>query len=203
MLFPPQWRVTNTRKAIIGQAEDNTAQLKIMIARNTNRLSPANYLRDITHNPMLQRSEDFTQYGLMGHTGVIQGKQGASSQRVAVLFQGSKAYYLEGTILNEENIINVENTVDSAVHHDGAAEKEINYDELFLKSIQSFRPEKQLRNAKKSKKIHYVKANNQTNIEQLAKQINLGAYSAQQLRLINGLYPRGEPKAGDWIKIIQ
>jgi len=24
-----------------------------------------------------------------------------------------------------------------------------------------------------------------------------------QLRLINGLYPRGEPKTGDWIKVIR
>ena len=51
--------------------------------------------------------------------------------------------------------------------------------------------------------IHYVKANENTNIDEIAKQINLGAYTPQQLRLLNGLYPRGEPKPGDWIKIIQ
>jgi len=74
---------------------------------------------------------------------------------------------------------------------------------VFLKSIQSFRPERKPRKAKKSRTIHYVKANDNTRMELLAKQINLGVYSAQLLRLINGLYPRGEPKAGDWIKIVK
>ena len=31
----------------------------------------------------------------------------------------------------------------------------------------------------------------------------LRAGAEEQLRLINGLYPRGEPRTGDWIKVIQ
>ena len=46
-------------------------------------------------------------------------------------------------------------------------------------------------------------ANERTRIDALAKQLNIGAYAAQQIRLINGLYPGREPKPGQWIKIVK
>ena len=72
-----------------------------------------------------------------------------------------------------------------------------------MKSIQSFRPERSQPKKRKSKKIHYVKANDKTRIADLAKHIKLGVYTEHHLRLINGLYPRKEPKPGDWIKIVE
>jgi len=183
LMFPPDWQIENTRKAIIGQAKDQQAALELTIAYNKTNLSPDQYLRNITQSNLLLRSEDFAQFGMQGHTGVIPGEKGQNPTRVAVIFQGRRAYLLTGKVKQNP------------------AEKD--YDALFLKSIQSFRPERPARKPKKSKSLHYVKANSQTSIEALAKKINLGAYSAQQLRLINGLYPRGEPKPGDWIKIIQ
>ena len=183
LLFPEEWQVANTRKAIVGGPENKSAQLNLTIAINRNKLNPGKYLRGITKTDMLARSEDFSQYGMIGHTGVIKGKNGKHDQRVAVIFQGSRAYLLKGEVF--------------------APEKDLDYDALFLKSIQSFRPERAPRKPRKSKTIHYVKANDNTSMELLAKQLNLGVYSAQQLRLINGLYPRGEPKAGDWIKIVK
>jgi len=188
LVFPEQWTVANTRKAIIGQPENKSAQLNLTIALNRQKMPPAHYLRSITGAKMLHRSEDFSQYGMVGHTGIIKGEEGKGEkrrhdQRVAVIFQGSKAYLLEGIVTQPD--------------------KNIDYDALFMKSIQSFRPERRLKRTQKSKTLHYVKANDRTRMELLAKQINLGAYSAQQLRLINGLYPRGEPKAGEWIKIVK
>lgn len=183
LVFPEQWQVENTRKAIVGQPEDKSAQLNLTIGINRQKMPPAHYLRSITGANMLHRSEDFSQYGMVGHTGVIKGKVGTHDQRVAVIFQGSKAYLLKGSV--------------------SLPDKEIDYDALFMKTIQSFRPERRLKRTQKSKTLHYVKANERTRMELLAKQINLGVYSAQQLRLINGLYPRGEPKAGEWIKIVK
>jgi len=183
LLFPEKWQVIHTRKAIVGQAKNDTAKLNLTIAINKDRLNPANYLRSVTNVRLLLRSEDFSQYGMVGHTGIIKGTNGKEDQRVAVIFQGSKAYLLVGEVFKPE--------------------KEIDYDALFLKSIQSFRPEVPPQIAKKNRTIHYVKANHNTRMDLLAKQMNLGAYSEQVLRLINGLYPRGEPKPGDWIKIVK
>ncbi|MDX1408976.1 MAG: hypothetical protein R3330_12600, partial [Saprospiraceae bacterium] len=54
---------------------------------------------------------------------------------------------------------------------------------------------------KKPKRIHYVKATNSTTFEALGKQLGLNEFELDDMRLINGHYPDGEPKAGDWIKI--
>jgi len=183
LLFPPEWQVENTRQAIIGQPDDKSAEIKLMIARNVKGLSPEDFLRGAMKIKMLQRAENFSQNGLIGHTGMVIDENGDFSQRVAVLFQGSRVYLLKGIVNN--------------------AKSDIDYDKMFLKSIHSFRPERSIIKRRKSNTIHYVKANDKTRIDELAKHMKLGTYSAQQLRLINGLYPRGEPKTGDWIKIIQ
>jgi predicted Zn-dependent protease len=183
LVFPDQWQVENTRKAIIGQPKNKTANLNLSIGLNTQKLPPGQYLRTITKANMLYRSEDFSQYGMVGHTGIIKSDNGGHDQRVAVIFQGSRAYLLQGSVIEPQ--------------------ADVEYDAIFMKSIQSFRPERRLKRTQRSKTLHFVKANQRTRIELLAKKINLGAYSAEQLRLINGLYPRGEPKAGDWIKIVK
>jgi predicted Zn-dependent protease len=39
-------------------------------------------------------------------------------------------------------------------------------------------------------------------MESLAASIRIPD-AEKQLRLLNGLYPRGEPRTGDWIKVIK
>jgi predicted Zn-dependent protease len=53
------------------------------------------------------------------------------------------------------------------------------------------------------KKVHYVKATSATTYEGLAQHLKLDANETDELRLMNGDYPTGEPKAGEWIKIVQ
>ncbi len=183
LLFPEQWQIQSNNQAILGLPEDKSAELKLQVSKRVKGVSPAEHLRKITKTSMLQKSEDFTQYGLHGHTGIIAATDKNQDIRIATVFQGSRAYLLTGTIFDNK--------------------LDVDYDKLFLSSIHSFRPEKPQRKLPKSKKIHYVMANEQTNITQLAKHLKLGLYAEQQLRLINGLYPRGEPEPGDWIKIIK
>ncbi|MDP2562585.1 M48 family metalloprotease [Psychrobium sp. 1_MG-2023] len=183
LVFPKEWQVKNTRQAILSQPSDQSAQLTIQVAKHQNKLSPSNYLRKIAKTEVLHRSEDFSQYGLNGHTGIITSNSGEEDQRIAVLFQGRRAYVLTGSVFKPQ--------------------ADTDYDKLFLESIHSFRPQRSQRSKPKSKKIHYVKANAHTSIDALAKHLKIGAYPAQKIRLINGLYPRGEPKLGEWIKIIE
>ncbi len=181
--FPKDWEVENQRSAIVGSAKDKSANMTLQIGLNRQRVPPDEYLRGAIGENLLLRSEDFAQNGLIGHTGIISGDKNNQEQRVAVLFQGTRAYVIKGKVIKPT--------------------QGVDYDAMFLKSIKTFRPERNIRRPKKSMTIHYVKANENTDIDELAKQINLGAYTPQQLRLLNGLYPRGEPKPGDWIKIIQ
>jgi len=183
LLYPEEWQVENMRQAIIAKPKDNTAEISLMVARVKPQQSPSNYLRSVLPDQKLTRSEDFRQFGLVGHTAISHKEGDETGKRVAVIFQGSRAYLLAGTVIQ--------------------AQKGIDYDKLFLKSIRSFRPERIQPKKRKSRTIHYVKANDKTTVEGLAKHIKLGVYTEQHLRLINGLYPRKKINMGDWIKIVK
>ena len=51
-------------------------------------------------------------------------------------------------------------------------------------------------------KVQVVRAESDTTMAALAAASDLPNYAEDQLRVINGLYPRGEPEEGQLIKII-
>lgn len=182
LLFPKKWDVENKRSAIVSTSKDKSANLLLEIQKLKKPIPPGEFLRRYHGLKLLSQSENFKQHGLIGHTGVIK-KEGQHDQRVAVLFQGRRAYLLTG---------NVDTPADG-----------VDYDKLFKTSIHSFRPTMKQRKLPKAKRIHFVKANSNTTFKRLAQEIKIGPYSEQQLRLLNGYYPRGEPKVGEWIKIVK
>ncbi|MEM7195981.1 MAG: M48 family metalloprotease [Pseudomonadota bacterium] len=77
-------------------------------------------------------------------------------------------------------------------------------DTEFFDTLDSFRrldrDERKLATAKKLK-IYRVRGGD--SMSRLASRLKLGKYGEEQLRLINGLYPDGEPENGQLIKIIR
>jgi len=105
-------------------------------------------------------------------------------ERVAVIYQANRVYIFTGTIATQE---------------DG-----VNYDEMFVNTVRTFRPVRVANPQNlKSQKIHYVKANENTTFAALARLSPIKQYAEEELRLLNGYYPSGEPKPGEWIKIVQ
>lgn len=182
LVFPDKWKVENKRSAILGKPEDASANIELEVRVLKKPITPTEYIRKEMKIPLLKRSEDFKQYGLKVHTGLV-SNPGKPDKRVATFFQGRKVYLFTGTVDQPQS--------------------GVDYDKMFMKSIRTFQPARPKRALPKSKKIHYVKANENTTFKQLAKITRLGRYTEQQLRLINGYYPRGEPKPGEWIKIIK
>ena len=78
------------------------------------------------------------------------------------------------------------------------------YDELFMEALSTFRPISSREIAgRKPKTIHYVKATSATTFDKLGEALKLSKSELEDLRLINGYYPDGEPGEGEWIKIFQ
>jgi predicted Zn-dependent protease len=50
--------------------------------------------------------------------------------------------------------------------------------------------------------VRYIQVPRGANVGSLAASARINDAEAQ-LRLINDFYPRGEPRTGDWIKVIQ
>ncbi|WGL18142.1 M48 family metalloprotease [Microbulbifer bruguierae] len=188
LLFPEGWKVENQRTAIVGTAPDNSATLSIRVDQRDGNQPADMALRGVYDVRTLEGDEALNQYSLEGHTGKLPTSGENTPDRVAVLFYGSRQYLLEGRIS------------DKPKDKDAAAE----YDNLFLTSIRSFRPLRKTDIVKPDiKRLRYVQANDKTTFGSLARHMEIGEYAEEQLRLLNGYYPRGEPKPGEWIKIVQ
>jgi predicted Zn-dependent protease len=76
-------------------------------------------------------------------------------------------------------------------------------DAEFRTIIDSFRP---LTGREKitgtSHTLHYIQAPRGATFASLASSVKLPD-AENQLRLINGYYPSGEPRTGDWVKVIR
>ena len=79
-----------------------------------------------------------------------------------------------------------------------------NEDKLFVEAINSFRTISQAEvDGQQPQKVHYIRATINTTFDGLAKHFNLKRSDVAVLRVINGLYPAGEPKAGQIIKVFK
>lgn len=186
--FPPRWQAENQQRQILARAPDGHAQLTIEVAVLNKPVAPDEYIRDELKIPLLQQSQPLGQHGLIGHTGVQPAATaGGFPTRVAVLYQGRRVYILRGS-----------------VHRAPAQEAASSDDELFLASIRSFRPSQTARKPSgPGYRLHYVKANDQTSFKRLSEIVPLGNFAEEQLRVLNGYFPRGEPAPGEWIKIVR
>ncbi|GAA0351690.1 M48 family metalloprotease [Bowmanella denitrificans] len=184
VIFPDDWQVTNAGHTIIAEAPDKSALMHMEVTRRQEELPPGNYLRKYYDVPLLMRSEDFSQAGMLGHTGIRPADDKLPQpSRVAIFYRGSLIYMLQGEVHKPD--------------------PDTDYDKLFLDSIHSFAPERGTAALPKPKTINYVQAEPGTTFAGIARSMRIGRYAEEQLRLINGYYPSGEPKEGEWLKIIR
>lgn len=180
--IPEGWRFKESGSAIVGETEGNSARMEISIKARTLE-APDKYIKNQLNIPLLKKSEPLSQYRLQGQTGMVpvSGKQ---DQRLAVLYYGRYAYIFEGEFLD--------------------AKKSGEMDKQVLAVIRTFRPiSRRALAVQEPKAIHYVKATSSTTFAALAQYLKLGKFGEDELRIINGYYPRGEPEPGEWIKIIR
>jgi predicted Zn-dependent protease len=77
-------------------------------------------------------------------------------------------------------------------------------DRLFLSSAQTFRRLRSDELARaEPERVRVVQAPTGATMQGLAAQSSLTRYPEQQLRLFNRLYPKGEPQAGDYLKVVR
>lgn len=189
IVFPPQWQVANQGAVLTSAPDDKSAAMHLRLARVDPKNDFEAILRDQFNVRLLKQSEPLSQFGLRGHTGIKPGKasDGSDDQRVAILVHGTRAYLVQGEV--------------------NKPEPGVDYDKLFVTSIRTLQPVAPRAptrlTTKHSKTIKYVVANDNTTFARLARELKVGNYGEEYLRLINGYYPRGEPYPGEIIKIIQ
>ncbi|MDP4789557.1 MAG: M48 family metalloprotease [Haliea sp.] len=172
---PPGWQVSSGSTAIIASAPDSSASLTLTLQKPNAQQTPQQALEAAAGN--ISDGKTLEQAGLTGYSAV--SGSGDTARRLAVINHNWQ-YLFEGKADNFKGT-----------------------DADLLAMIESFRPlHPQERNAGEQRHLRYVQVPRGATMASLAASIRIPDAEAQ-LRLLNGLYPRGEPRTGDWIKIIQ
>ncbi len=183
--FPKGWQqtVNGINYLVKGQPEDEDASLTLQSLSRTLQ-TPEEYLYNQLKLPQLQDGAAINPAGLQGFSGILPGSGDQPDQRIALIYYKMNAYLLTGAVEKPADFAEI--------------------DKLFVKSIQTFRPISNREIAGQNpKRIHYIQADSTTTFAGLAKTLKLSAEDSDNLRLINGYYPSGEPQAGQWIKIFK
>lgn len=173
---PPGWRVQQGSRAIVAESPDGDTRLTITLAKIEPDVSAK---QDIEANAKgaLSGIEVLEQYGLNGSTAVASAA--GTDKRLAVVDHRYR-FRFEGSAQDFE-----------------AA------DPVMLDIIRSFRPlAAREKITGKSRNIHYIQVPRGATLKSLATSARIPD-AENQLRLINGYWPSGEPRIGDWIKVIR
>lgn len=186
---------TSTKEAVA--SEDQTAPVMDLASDSASLAltsqprtmqTPEEYLYNQLGLGQLQQGRAITPAKLSGYSGILLDAQGNPYQRIALIYHRYNAYLIVGEVAAE-----LRNSEDFKA-----------VDKLFMQSIETFRPISQREiNGQKPYRIAYVKANSNSTIANIGDELDLSANQKDELRLINGLYPRGEPEAGDWLRIFR
>jgi predicted Zn-dependent protease len=182
--------------AVVGSQPEGLATLSMHRLARTGQ-SPEEFLYNQMNVPAVEGGEAITPARLKGFSGVLKEPSASpnkdptttrpntmKSVRVAVIYYKLNAYVFRGEVVDVDNF----------------AEQ----DALFMDAIKTFRPISRAEIAgQKPQRVHYIRATGSTTFSGLAKVFDLSKKDVDILRVINGLYPAGEPSAGDIVKVFK
>jgi len=183
--FPKNWKIDNRPDRLIVTPKTNDAIIQMTLRDLNKRQTPKQFLQDQFKNGLKQgmsvQTDDYQGYTAMVNTNTPFGKQ---NTRVGVIFKDKQVYQILAAAKND-SLLN-------------------QYDKSFIETINSLRALK--KNEVKlatPRKLRVITAKQGDTFAKLAQQSPLTSHAEEQLRLINGLYPDGEPTPGQIIKIVQ
>ena len=179
--FPAGWGLLNRPEAVIVHTADQQAFVAMTVSAAEPGLSPEELLRQRAKGQRLVQEQTLKGGGLQGYTGIIAG---TPAKRVAIIYKDARAYQFV-----------------AAVKGRGSLESE---DQHFMQVINSFRP-LAAAEAKLAQplRLHLRQAKTGDKMAALATASKWPDEPQATLRLLNGLYPDGEPRPGDWLKILR
>ncbi|WP_271409549.1 M48 family metalloprotease [Pseudomonas sp. Q1-7] len=181
---PDGWGLVNRPDAVITHSADQQAFIAMTLDGRKPSVAPGDYLRQKAGGQRLAMEESLQQSGLQGATAVLPGNP---ARRVAVVYKDDKAYLFVGATRDRSSLES--------------------QDDNFLSVIRSFRPlRKEEQALAQPLRLHLIQVKSGQTIGSLARESKLPGSQADlenRIRLLNNLYPIGEPKPGDWLKVVR
>ncbi len=184
--FPAGWKIVNQPKSVSGVSPNQGALLDLSTADIGKTANPREFMTARLKLGDLTREGAVAGTQLPSHTAVsyINTPFGKRNARVSVVYLGPRAYVFHGTTKAPEELDKI--------------------DPLFLATAKSLRPlNAQEKKLAEGLLIKVRKAAAGETFAGLARKSPLTSYSESILRLINARFPEGEPKPGDFIKVIE
>ena len=186
--FPETWPVRATPSEVFGSAPRGSVDAKISVKRQAppdEAQTPEEYLTKTLRRDDLENGKEVMVGPYHGYIASVKLVGGTDQLRkIAVVYKDGGVFLFNGEL--------------------GAVGDVATFEKQFEETVMSFRAmtsaDLRLVNSQKIKIIEAVPG--QT-YEDLAQQVPLKVHGEETLRLINGHHPRGEPRAGDLIKIIE
>lgn len=185
--FPQSWRFETLRQGAMVINQVNESNFTITTARLTRGATPVSFTVEQLGLDV-REGREITVAGMPTYLGIADKADsvyGPRPIRFAVIFDQRKrlAYVLRGA-----GKYDLRNIAD---------------DRNYIASIFSFdRMTRQDFQEAKTPKVQIVRAEGDTTMEQLADESPITNYALDTLRVMNGLYPKGQPENGQLIKIV-
>ncbi len=185
--FPDQWMVAMPQSHVEGRPPGGTAEGFITFARHEykKRKSPAEYVTKVLKRDDVTAGEELEINDMDAYIGEIDTSQSSVQlQLIAVLYRGRDVFLFKGEC--------------------GPQGNPERFREQFRATIESLRPitTADVRLVNKHR-INVIVAEPGQTYADLARQSSLREYPEETLRLLNADYPNGEPRPGDFIKIVK
>ncbi len=183
--FPDGWRIDNLPDRLIASNKTKDAVMQVSLRDLNKRQTPKEFIQD-QFGEKLSSEQEITTDSFKGYSAITKTKTpfGNQDTRIAAIFKDKQVYQF------------------LAAAKDPTLLKK--FDKDFLAIVKSLRKlkdsEKKLAEARKIKLITAKKGDT---FAELAKSSPLALYPEEQLRLLNGMYPTGEPTPGQLIKIVK
>ncbi len=181
--FPDGWSVRDSPSAVSANPLHGTETMITLEAVQPKRRSPEAVIeRQLELEITGGREIDVD--GMEGYFATVKSDGEEYRRRlVAVILKGDLAYVFKGDNRREDF--------------------ESEFVRGFSETVASFRKmTAEDAEAARTERVEIVRADPDDTYEDLAAMSSLGRNAADRLRLLNGHYPRGQPRAGDRIKII-
>lgn len=180
--FPTGWRIQNGQSVLGAMSPDGSQLIRMQMDTIAPPIDPSGYLsskfQSVSEVQSVATSEDQAFAGIATAQDPKTGQQ--QRYRVSTVTRGGQAFVMTG--LGKTELPN----------------------QTFFDTTKSIRKLKPSEIAlAEGRNIKLVTAQRGDTISSLAKSSNLDKYAEAQIRLINDLYPRGEPKVGQKIKIVK
>jgi predicted Zn-dependent protease len=187
--FPRGWTVNNLRDRLLVYTKKKDALMQITIEKRPEKQSAREFLLSKLKGGSFARGADISVDGMEGYTLITRSgsplDSGEGPVRWVVLYRDKSVFLIGGASRSSAS---------GAPIDDG----------IFMSSIQTMR---HLKPAEyplaQPYRLKIVTATGATKIEDYVKNVPGEKFQKEQLELLNGLYPKGEPRAGDSLKVVE